>query len=394
MEVRTGKTITALHAADLYGAQFVLFVTKKKAILSIESDWMKLNPKFMLITINYENLHNLASLYPGITIDLIILDEAHCLGQYPKPSERTKQLKDICRNKPIIYLSGTPTPESYSQLYHQFWVSSFSPFSDYANFYKWATDYVTIKKKYVAAGNSINDYSCADKDKIDRYTAHYFLTYTQQEAGFAQEVQEEVLTVQMKCGTYWLANKLKADRVHIGKSGQEIIADTEVKLMNKLHQIYSGTVIDENKNGIVFDSSKALFIRERFAGQKIAIFYKFQAELEMLRGVFGDKLTDSPEQFNERGGVFVSQIQSGREGINLGTADCLVMLNIDYAAVSYWQARARMQTKDRQKAAKLYWIFAKDGIEHRIYQAVMNKQDYTLTYFKRDFKITTQKKAA
>jgi hypothetical protein len=33
--------------------------------------------------------------------------------------------------------------------------------------------------------------------------------------------------------------------VHIGKNGEEIIADTEVKFMQKLHQIYSGTVLPE-----------------------------------------------------------------------------------------------------------------------------------------------------
>jgi superfamily II DNA or RNA helicase len=34
MEVRTGKTLTAFETARLYGAQSVLFLTKKKAIES------------------------------------------------------------------------------------------------------------------------------------------------------------------------------------------------------------------------------------------------------------------------------------------------------------------------------------------------------------------------
>ena len=38
MEVRTGKTITALNAAKLYGAKNVLFVTKIKAFSSIQND--------------------------------------------------------------------------------------------------------------------------------------------------------------------------------------------------------------------------------------------------------------------------------------------------------------------------------------------------------------------
>jgi hypothetical protein len=63
------------------------------------------------------------------------------------------------------------------------------------------------------------------------------------------------------------------------------------------------------------------------------------------------------------------------------------MYNIDFSAVSYWQSRARLQTKDRVKAAKVYWIFSEGGIESKIYQAVQNKKDYTLNYFKKDYKI-------
>ncbi len=39
MEVRTGKTATSLETARIYGAKRVLFLTKKKAIRSIENDY-------------------------------------------------------------------------------------------------------------------------------------------------------------------------------------------------------------------------------------------------------------------------------------------------------------------------------------------------------------------
>ena len=61
------------------------------------------------------------------------------------------------------------------------------------------------------------------------------------------------------------------------------------------------------------------------------------------------------------------------------------MLTIDHSAVSYFQARARLQTKDRKKTAKVYWLFSVGGIEEKIYRAVIRKKDYTLAHFKRDF---------
>lgn len=73
MEVRTGKTLTSLAIAEQMGSQSVLFVTKKKAISSIESDYEKLSGSYELTIINYESLHHIDD-----SFDLIIIDEAHC----------------------------------------------------------------------------------------------------------------------------------------------------------------------------------------------------------------------------------------------------------------------------------------------------------------------------
>jgi hypothetical protein len=383
MQVRTGKTATALHAAYLHGACKVLFVTKLKAISSIEQDYKNLKYAYSLTTINFESLHNITDEF-----DLIIIDEAHSLCAFPLPSERTKILKRICEGKPIIYLSGTPSPESYSQLYHQFYVSSYSPFVEYKSFYKWANDFVFKKIKYIY-NRQLNDYSNANKAKIDELTKHLFISWTQEEAGFKQDVQEEVLYVKMKPSTYWLADKLIKDRVHITKDGGDIVCDTEVKLQNKLHQVYSGSIITEQGEAICFDHSKAEFIREHFNGHKIAVFYIFKAEYAMLLWAFGyDRLTTEPEEFNNSTDkVFVSQIQSGSMGVNLSTADTLIFFNIHFSNVQYWQARARIQTQARTKAAHIAWVFAERGIEDKIYQAVKNKHDYVLSYFRKDFKV-------
>jgi len=390
MQVRTGKTITSLETAKKYKAKNVLFVTKKKAISSIMDDYNSNYVTYFDLTVtNFEAMHKLDD-----NFDLIIIDEAHSLGQYPVASERTKVLKDICYKLPIIYLSGTPSPESYSQLFHQFYVSSYSPFQ-HSNFYQWAKYFVTPKMKYVF-NRSIPDYSNAKKDDIDKAVKHLFIPYTQQEAGFTQLVEEQVHIVKVSDKIHKICNRLRIDKVMTGKDGQVIEADTEVKLLGKLHQLASGTVLfDVNphntSNGAMMDNSKIDYIISTFAGQKMAIFYKFRAELHMIR-IYAVKagytITESPEEFNNTDNktIFVSQFQSGREGINLSTADCLICYNIDFSAVTYWQARARMQSKDRSTPAMLHWIFSNIGIEQRIYNAVSNKKNYTLSYFKHEEK--------
>jgi len=140
-EVRSGKTLTALNTAELYGAMSVLFITKKKAISSIESDYKNFGFSYQLLVINYESLHKL-----NFNPDLIIYDESHSIGAFPKPSNRSKLCKKLFYKTPCILMSGTPAVESYSQLYHQFYVSMFSPFKDYSNFYKWANEFVDKKQ--------------------------------------------------------------------------------------------------------------------------------------------------------------------------------------------------------------------------------------------------------
>ena len=85
---------------------------------------------------------------------------------YPKPSLRTKLIKEKFSNKRILLMSGTPAVESYSQWLHQFWISVFTPFSQYKNFYRWADIFVNKKEKKIGT-HSIIDYSDARTELID-----------------------------------------------------------------------------------------------------------------------------------------------------------------------------------------------------------------------------------
>ena len=308
MEVRTGKTLTALSLADKFtNKKGVLFVTKKKAVKSIENDYALLNPEYKITVINYESLHKVEG-----DFDIIIVDEAHSIGTYPKPSKRYKDLKAIVNRHvytKLIFLSGTPSPESYSQLFHQFrLLDRFSPFRDYVNFYKWAKVYVNVELKNLGYAK-VNDYSGAKKEEIMSVLDKYFISYTQVEAGFNQTVNEHILEVEMGPKVYSLVKRLKSDLVVEGRD-EVILADTSVKLQQKIHQLSSGTVKFESGNSMIIDTSKADFIKDHFKGKKIAIFYIFKEEFNMLKETFTN-WTDSPEKFNESDNlVFLGQVRS------------------------------------------------------------------------------------
>lgn len=378
MEVRTGKTLTALYTAELNGAKNVLFVTKKKAIKSIETDYSSLKPNYKLTCINFESLHKV-----GRAFDLVIIDEAHSLGAFPKPSQRAKKLKDKCKKLPIIFLSGTPTPESYSQMFHQLWISSYSPWNHYSNFYRWSRDYVKVKQKSIN-GFSINDYSDADEAKIKACIDPFLFTWTQTQAGFKQEIKEEILCVPMKEETKFALKEIMKIKI-TSVNGKTVLGDTPSKLSTKMHQLSSGTVIDEDGKYHILDQSKADFIRARFKGVKIAIFYVFKSEFEMLKKVFPN-WTSSPEDFQQSDKVFLGQFRSVREGVRLDTADVLIFFNIEYSYLSYEQAKNRLQSMNREKEVKLYFLVSNCGIEKYIMRAVKNKENFTLSYYGKERK--------
>lgn len=378
MEVRTGKTLTALNTAKLYGAKNVLFLTKKKAISSIQWDYDNFGFEYDLTIINDESMHLVSGNY-----DLIIHDEHHRFGAFPKPNATAKEFKKRFSKLPMIFLSGTPTPESHSQWYHQFWVSDRSPFKNYANFYKWAAEYVDIKEKHLGY-SVVKDYSQANERLIKRIIKPFILTFTQEQAGFTTSVKEMVLECEMQPITYEIMKRLKRDLIVRNPQGQVILGDTGVKLMQKMHQLSSGTCKFEDGSSKVIDKNKAFFIHTHFKGIKIAIFYKFKAEFEALKSVYGDALTNSVQEFDSTDKCIALQIQSGKEGISLRHAKYLVYYNIDFSSSSYWQSRDRMSTMDRLNN-EVFWVFAKGGIEMQIYNTVLKKKDYTLAIFKDKF---------
>ena len=376
MEVRTGKTITALETAYNFGAERVLFITKIKAFSSIKSDYDNIGYLYNLTIINKESLHTIEE----NDFDVVIIDEAHGLAAFPKASKYQKDIRKRFSKKPIIFLSGTPTPESFSQWYHQLQVTDKSPFKQYTNFYKWANDYVNITEQNLGYAK-VKVYKDGKEQLILKSVQPFILTFTQVQAGFTSEVNEHILECKMADITYDIIKRLKRDNIVQGKSGL-ILGDTGVKLMQKVHQLSSGTCKFEDGTSMVIDYSKAKFIKWKFENEKIAIFYKFKEELNALKSIYGSNLTEDLDEFNNSFKSIALQIVSGREGISLKNAKYLVYYNIDFSATSYWQSRDRLTTMERS-SNDVYWVFAKGGIENAIYKSVLNKKNFTLNLFKK-----------
>lgn len=371
--VRTGKTATALETCKLFGAKKVLFITKKKAIGSIQNDYNDFGYTFDLTIINNESLSKVI----GNDFDVVVQDEAHGMGAFPKPSNKVKEFKQHFSRIPLILLSGTMASESYSQVYHQFYLSAYSPFSEYNNFYTWSKHYTDPAVKYVSYG-TVTDYSKAKIDLIDKYIQPYILKFTQEDAGFKSKVNEKIVYFD-SCNKN-VIDKLKKDLVIEGKT-ETILADTGVKMMSKIHQLESGSIKFESGNSMILDNSKALFIRDYFKGKKLAIFYYYIQEMELLKEVFPNYTTDI-EEFNNTDKHYIGQQYSSAMGINLSSADCLVMYNFGFSGTNYIQSIDRLTTITR-KENDVYFVYGKGSLTEKIHRVVKQKKTFTLKQFQK-----------
>ncbi|RKZ98971.1 MAG: hypothetical protein DRQ46_00410 [Gammaproteobacteria bacterium] len=392
LETRLGKTFIAAFLADKFlkdQNQSFLFVTKKKAIPNIKENLEDMGLAARCKLINYESVHKVKEFYP-----VIILDEAHRLGSFPKKCKAVKVLERMTRNSLIIYLSATPTPESLSQIYHQLQLSSHSPFTQYANFYKFARKYVDVKQKKIKKGLSVNDYSNARESLIMPLIAPLTIKYTQEQAGFPfPEIDERIEFVKMNDNVKLLSNILLKHSFYQSKLQPEYFIDigSAADMQNKIHQISSGSVIFKNDQDepeyMILDEAKGRRCKQLIKGKKTAIFYKFIGEKNIIESTLDQcNLTNDPIEFeSNKNCVFYGQIQAVKEGIKLKSAEQIIFFNISFSWTDYAQAKNRLQDMHREHPPKLIWLFSEDGIEQKIYKRLMKKKSFTTIHFRADY---------
>lgn len=380
---RVGKTLTALQTCQNFKAKNVLFITKIKAFKSIQNDFDLMDYDFNLTIINKESIHKIEH----NNFDVIVYDEAHGLfSTYPKPNNFYKTAKSRFSKIPAILLSGTMCVESGSQIFHQFNFSIFSPFKQYTNFYKWAKDYVNVVQRQLGYG-LINDYSKCNVDVVNKIIEPYTLKFTQEQSGFASKINKHILN--FPCSNKNLIEKLRKHNIIEGKE-EVVIADTGVKLLQKIHQLENGTIIFESGNSKILDYSKGEFIKNYFAGKKLAIIYNFKNELTLLQDVFKDECTTDLNEFNATFKHYLGQQVSSCEGISLSKADALVFYNFGYSGKNFIQAIDRLTLKDRT-SNDVYFIFEKGSLTEAIYKTVSKKENFNNKSFLQYERTTTAK---
>ena len=402
MEERTGKTLTSILVAEQCSDAItnILVITKKQAIKGWEDTLKQFQHTKNYKVTNYHQAHKLKE----SDYHLVILDEAHCyLSAYPKPSKTCEVVKGITdpiiirdkvtnkklntRNlvklkpetkakvnvihanpKPIIYLSATPSSNSLSLLFHQFILSAWSPFGD-CDFYEWFSRYGIPKMKYFGGRNTI-DYSQIKPNTIEPLYQHLFISYTRQQLGFKHEPCDKTHFVTLHPALAELYNKLAKCGV-ASYNDIDIIADTPMSELTKLHQLEGGTIKTE-EGGITLPwNDKIDYIKQTWGDtDQLVIFYHYQQEKSKLEAAFQN--------------AKILQAVSFAEGVDLSMYETLVIYSMNFSTAQYTQRRARQANYAREKPIEVHYLLVKDGISEQVYNCVAkNKKNFVDKYFNR-----------
>lgn len=364
MEERTGKTLTFLHMAEMSDAKRVLIVTKKKAEAGIAETLSKWEHETYFRLTTYHQLHKVES----TDFDLVILDESHnYISSYPKPGAIWKVVKRYCGGKPIVYSSATPHAQSYSQLYHQFALCSYSPWVKSRHFYDWFSMY---GKPYTIEINGINvpQYDKTNRQMVEATSKHLFIAKTRQELGFAHEPEDVLHYIEPCEGLKLTYNALLKDRI-VNLSVGKLVCDSASKLRTSLHQLEGGTIKIDKSYNVLPNTEKVDYIKQTWGdSETLVIMYNFIAEKTKLEHHF-KKAT-------------ILQATSFAEGVDLHKFDNLVIYSQDYSTARHTQRRARQANIRRDKPINVHFLLMVKGISSQVYKCVsVNKKNYVDSVF-------------
>lgn len=383
MEERTGKSLTALLTAEGLAVNSVLVLTKKKAL----EDWKKLLVAFkgtkLYEATNYHNAWKVTKSY-----DLVILDECHnYLSAFPKigttatqkQQNRRKGLIDkniyeaakrLCKGKPIIYVSATPHAQGHQQLYHQFSLSSWSPWSKYSSFYEWFKQYgkpYTIKLN----GREVNQYDKCRSDLIVGTCEHLFISRTRRELGFEQEPEDQIHYISLSSDTTDMYNTLVRDGISYGIAEDPLVCDTTAKLRAALHMLEGGTAKIDEQYIVLDNDEKLAYIHDHFGDTSdLVIMYNYKAEKIKLERSF--KYAN------------ILQATSFAEGVDLSRHKHLVVYSQDWSTARHTQRRARQCNLNRVDPIVVHFLLVKKAISEQVYKTVaVNKVNFVDSVFER-----------
>lgn len=290
-----------------------------------------------------------------------------------KKIKRKSQL--IAMFQRIVLLSGTPASESYQGLWGQIAILTAGRENPIEKTIS------AFREKYMQAqvfGNAI--------------------VYTKMKVGAIDEINQKLkdLCISMKAEDFLdLPDKIEIVR-HTGMNdknyflmekngviavdGIDIITSNTLDKMNKLQQISSGFVYDENKNAHVLNHSKEEAVKEilEATDENVLIIYKFDFEKKILEKMGGIAL-DNQHAIDDwkAGKIKIGLIHpSCAYGLNIqGTCSMIVYYTLPFSLEQHEQSIKRIWRQGQKKKVRIFYMIGKGTIDEHVLNLLQQKKE-------------------
>lgn len=173
---------------------------------------------------------------------------------------------------------------------------------------------------------------------------------------------------------------LKKDLV-VSIKDKDIDAVNAAALSNKLLQMASGSVYDENKNMIHIHDRKLEALEDLIEGangKPVLIAYWYKSDLKRIKEKFDVKELKTSEDFrkwnNKEIKVALIHPASAGHGLNLQAGgSTLIWFSLTWSLELYEQTNARVYRQGQKETVVIYHILAKDTIDEDVIKALENK---------------------
>lgn len=320
---------------------------------------------FAIGVINYELAWRRKEL-SNLTDFTLILDESSLIQN--ETSKRAKFILNKLHPSNVILLSGTPTSGKYERLWSQMKLLG------------WSISKKMYYNHYVDVKLSDDGYPIIvgykNVDRLKRKMREYGCVFMKTDEVMNLPLQN-FITVSVAENKEYKRFK-KHSIVEVGD--KELVGDTT---LTKL--LYSRMLCGHYNE----DKLKAFKDLVESTEDRLIVFYNFNDELEALKSVLPtDRLisivngqTKDLKAYDEcESSITFIQYQAGSMGLNLQKANKIIYFTPTLSSELFEQSKKRTHRIGQERAC--YYYLLKCGIEHRIYDTLAMRKDFTDELFK------------
>lgn len=306
----------------------------------------------------------------------VIIDELSSFKNHQ--SKRFKKLRTV---RPlidrVIGLTGTPSPNGYMDLWAQMYL-----LDQGERLGKFITHY---RKEYFNAiqKGQFTDYKLRDdaKKKIDKAISDICISMKAKDYLNLKHPIQINRFVHLDSKDFRKYKQMEKEAL-LQFEESEVVALSAAAVSNKLLQLASGFVYDEDKNIIDLHTYKLEILEEiieESGDDNMLVFYNFQADKErILKKIKNVRILDTDKDIADWNAgkikVLLAHPASCGHGLNLQHGGSItVWYGLNWSLELYQQANARLHRQGQKQAVRIYHIVAKDTIDEKVLEVLKGK---------------------